>query len=107
MADNVSLASRGLAISGAFIGQAGTFAGAGAARMHGNGPTEFARDERYQDARQPLRPGPYTFAADWPAGELKPGTRWQVYVTGDSAGASVGSAMSTVTVTSRGRPRPR
>jgi hypothetical protein len=54
----------------------------------------------YQDAKQALGPGHYTFVAEWPNGELQPGTQWQVYLTADSGGVSEDSTVATVTVTS-------
>lgn len=52
----------------------------------------------YQDAKQPLGPGQYTFVADWPSGGLQPGTQWLVYLTAESAGVSTDSPVATVIV---------
>lgn len=54
----------------------------------------------YQDVKQPLGPGQYTFAADWPGGGPQPGTQWVVYLSTESAGLSQASQVAMFIVTS-------
>lgn len=53
----------------------------------------------YQDAKQPLGPGQYTFVSGWPDGGAQPGTRWLVSLTAESDGMSDISPIATVIVT--------